>query len=599
MKTRVTIVLFGCLLAIMPLLAQSSTQPYATLTRSEASNYRWLIGVVAKKGTATRPWVDVNNNGICDEGETIVSDGVEVPFESCNKQLNVYGELESLFCYENKLIGLDVSQLNDLTFLSAGTNQLTQIDLSKNKKLSKLYLQQNRLTKLDLSKNPELTMCFVYSNNLTELDLSKQQQLNQLDCNNNAINKLHLPEVPTMVRFDCNNNRLTSLPVQQLSSLWHLQCAGNLLTELDLSAMPELSYLYCQANKLTALDISKTPELEVLYAQENELTHITIQGNEWLQKIMVAYNKLETIDLTSCTDLVEASLEGNPITDVDFTQNKSLRWVNLRNMMLPDVNFSAQEGLETLLLAGNRLKELNVSHPKNLKVIEIYGNSIRHGAMDKLIALLPDAHNAVKPGQFFFDIKGKQNGNVLTKKQVEQLEKKNWFAYMQEATTNRVHEFKGYDLYSVILKTEGEGEAKLVGYDELNAVPSGFLLSVEATPSAGYKLGTITCNNLPLQPDESFEVNGNTIVEVSFIKIESNTSVKQQTYAIYPSRAQQTLYLILGEQRPYHVTIYTPMGAIVWSGKVNGENATLDISSLQHGEYILSIDGLGCKPFVI
>ena len=59
--------------------------------------------------------------------------------------------LFSLYCYNNQLTTLDVSNNKALTFLSCYNNQLTTLDVSNNKALTYLFCGNNQLTTLDVS----------------------------------------------------------------------------------------------------------------------------------------------------------------------------------------------------------------------------------------------------------------------------------------------------------------------------------------------------------------------------------------------------------------------------------------------------------------
>ncbi|WP_298483781.1 leucine-rich repeat domain-containing protein [uncultured Ruminococcus sp.] len=68
-----------------------------------------------------------------------------------------FSALASLYCYNNQLTSLDVSQNKVLTTLWCYSNQLTSLDVSKNAALKYLYCYDNQLTSLDLSQNTLLT----------------------------------------------------------------------------------------------------------------------------------------------------------------------------------------------------------------------------------------------------------------------------------------------------------------------------------------------------------------------------------------------------------------------------------------------------------
>jgi hypothetical protein len=82
----------------------------------------------------------------------------------------------------NNIGGLDIDNMNitdltgiedfiALTTLYCSDNGLTSLDLSQNTALVYLYCYNNLLTSLDLSSNTDLEWAGLYNNNLTSLDL--------------------------------------------------------------------------------------------------------------------------------------------------------------------------------------------------------------------------------------------------------------------------------------------------------------------------------------------------------------------------------------------------------------------------------------------
>jgi Leucine-rich repeat (LRR) protein len=65
--------------------------------------------------------------------------------------------LTELYCHQNQLTEIDLSNLPALTELYCSENQLTELDLSNLPELTKLVCSQNQLTELDLSNLPVAT----------------------------------------------------------------------------------------------------------------------------------------------------------------------------------------------------------------------------------------------------------------------------------------------------------------------------------------------------------------------------------------------------------------------------------------------------------
>lgn len=86
-------------------------------------------------------------------------------------------------------------------------------------KLNDLFCSDNNLTELDVSENPELKRLICYNNSLTSLNLNKNTKLESLNC---------------------NKNKLTVLDLRENKSLWWLRCNNNCLTSLDLRNNPKI-----------------------------------------------------------------------------------------------------------------------------------------------------------------------------------------------------------------------------------------------------------------------------------------------------------------------------------------------------------------------
>lgn len=72
--------------------------------------------------------------------------------------------LTELYCNDNQLTNLDVSDANVLGALYCQNNQLTSLSVSKSTVLSYLICFSNQLTSLDVSKNTSLTTFWGNSN---------------------------------------------------------------------------------------------------------------------------------------------------------------------------------------------------------------------------------------------------------------------------------------------------------------------------------------------------------------------------------------------------------------------------------------------------
>ena len=90
-------------------------------------------------------------------------------------------------------------------------------------KLTDLFCSDNNLTELDVSENPELKRLICYNNSLTSLNLNKNTKLRSLNCNNNKLTVLDLRENKSLSWLRCKNNCLTSLDLRTNPQIGDLQ----------------------------------------------------------------------------------------------------------------------------------------------------------------------------------------------------------------------------------------------------------------------------------------------------------------------------------------------------------------------------------------
>ena len=83
-----------------------------------------------------------------------------------------------MWCFNNELTNLDVSNNLALIALNCEDNQLTSIDVSANTALIQLVCSQNELTSLDVSNNTALYSLRCYNNQLTSLNIRNGNNTN-------------------------------------------------------------------------------------------------------------------------------------------------------------------------------------------------------------------------------------------------------------------------------------------------------------------------------------------------------------------------------------------------------------------------------------
>ena len=143
-----------------------------------------------------------------------------------------FTSLNYLYCIENQLTSLDLSNNKELLAVYCWSNQLTSVDVSNNKELRNLRLDRNQLTFLDVSKNILLEELWVGKNQLKSLDVSKNTELYFLECGENQLTRLNGIQNTLLEGLICSNNLLTSLDVSNNTGLTWLVCYNNRLSSL-------------------------------------------------------------------------------------------------------------------------------------------------------------------------------------------------------------------------------------------------------------------------------------------------------------------------------------------------------------------------------
>ncbi|MDD7885976.1 T9SS type B sorting domain-containing protein [Flavivirga sp. 57AJ16] len=166
-----------------------------------------------------------------------------------------FSALTELFCDNNLLTSLDVTQNSNLQILWCGSNQLSSLDVTQNTGLISLVCGNNLLANLDVTQNPNLNVLVCNNNQITSLNISQNITLNRFECGNNLLNDLDLSNNPNLTFFACENNQLTNLNVSINNQLINVNCAFNALTALDLSNNFNVTQLDCSHNNLCRLNL--------------------------------------------------------------------------------------------------------------------------------------------------------------------------------------------------------------------------------------------------------------------------------------------------------------------------------------------------------
>ena len=153
----------------------------------------------------------------------------DINYQNFNLDSNSDGEIqvsEALNVYKFSYIGTSVntSPIGDLTGINYFTNLRT---------LEIWGSDTIKLTSLNISNLNNLTYLDCYNNQLTSLDVSNLNNLTRLFCSHNSLNSLLVPS--SLIVLECHYNSLTTLDLSSTSQLVSFRCdSNNLLKTLFL-----------------------------------------------------------------------------------------------------------------------------------------------------------------------------------------------------------------------------------------------------------------------------------------------------------------------------------------------------------------------------
>jgi Leucine-rich repeat (LRR) protein len=251
--------------------------------------------------------------------------------------------LTNLYCDNNQLTSIDVSNNNALTSLSCNNNQLTSLDVTNNTALYLLYCDNNQLTSLDLSNNPALSNFTCTNNQLTSLDVSNNPALTYFRCKNNQLTSLDVSNNPVLELMELTDNQLTSLDVSNNTYLVNFYFGENQLTDIDLSNNTSLNGVDCRNNQLTSLDVSNNIALYRLSCLDNQLTSLDVRNGNNTNFNPGNFNSTNNPNLTCIY-----------VDDADYS---NANWTNID----PNSTFVNNEAECEALSIGDNALELDVT----------------------------------------------------------------------------------------------------------------------------------------------------------------------------------------------------------------------------------------------
>lgn len=351
------------------------------------------------------------------------------------KGIEYFTELEDLYCHNNELTELDLSNNKALKELNCSTNRLTALDLRNNTELQMVICSENELTELNLSHHPELQRVDCSDNALTELDLRSNSKLTNLEAGGNV----------REITLTGNTFDLTNLPVffdaSRMSELTGGTVSGSILTVDENAAVvtysydtgciktglenvvftlaiagrgtdiaideahfpdptfreillsPEENFDRNRDSKLSTWEIALARELDIYDEDVRDFTGIGYFTE--LETLFCVGTKLTSLDLSRNTKLTELDVSHNDLTSLDLRKNTGLTKLNVSNNNLTSLDLS---------------QNTNLTNPTNLNTDD---NAYTIAPVDGRFHLpsLPSGFNVKKAGNWQG---GTVSDNILT-----------------------------------------------------------------------------------------------------------------------------------------------------------------------------------------
>jgi Leucine-rich repeat (LRR) protein len=312
--------------------------------------------------------------------------------------------LQYLYCYANDLTGLNVSANTSLRFLECYSNDIIALDLSNNSDLRTLDTYQNNLTTLDLSNNGSLTYLNCYGNNLTSLNVANGNNSNVI-----VFGTMGNPNLNCVTVDDVNYSTTswTSIDAQTSFSIacpctvtipdvnFKAYLVGNtaINTNGDTEIQCSEAIFFSGAIDCSGLSISDLTgieaftSLDTLMCWSNSLTSLDLSSNTALTRLLCSNNLLTSLDVTQNTALTTLHCQLNTLGSLDVTQNIALTSLNCSFNTLTNLNVTQNTDLIYLYCSGNSLTSLNVTLNTALQLLKTQTNSLTSLDVSQNIAL--------------------------------------------------------------------------------------------------------------------------------------------------------------------------------------------------------------------
>ena len=605
-------------------LAALDVSQNTALKKLKCSNNPLTALNVSKNTALTQLDCDNNQLTILD-----VSQNTALTWLDCdNNQLTALDlsqntALTTLICHRNQLTALDVSQNTALTWLKCFENKLAALDVSQNTALTWLDCDNNQLTKLDVSQNTALRWLECHRNQLTALDVSKNTKLEALRCHGNQIKGEEMTRLVNSLP-DRTGKKAGKFTVVQEPAL-----EGNICLKSDVAIAKgknwntlkyksdineDVAYEGAQTLKVTltkegegtltapgAEDLNAVPEgteltIVATPADGYKLTALTANGTDILATKKLSVREDTEIKATFTKKSFAVTLTKEGEGTITATGADDLNAVNYGTELT--INATPAEGYKLTALTANgtdilATKKVTVQGATEVKATftkKTFAVKLTKEGEGTLTATGADDLNAVPYGTELTIVATPADGyklTALTANGTDILATKK--LSVREDTEIKATFTK--KTFAVKLTKEGEGTLTATGADDLNAVPYGTELTINATPAEGYKLTALTANGTDILATKKVVIKGATEVKATFADNTGVETTVTQQMKLYPNPA--TDYVIVEGVAPAsEVTLHGLTGERLYAGRADDRGSLqIDLTPYADGVYLVCVAG--------
>ena len=179
------------------------------------------------------------------------------------------------------------------------------------------------------------------------------------------------------VSNDLDTNRDGLISPAEIRNISYISVTYSGISSLKgIEHFTSLTQLMCYGNQITALDVSKNTTLDTLQCSDNRITALDVSKNTNLSFLDCSNNRLESLDVSMNTKLYSLYCSNNQITEIDISKITNLQHFNCSNNQISELDLGGNSYLYSLSCELNQISELDLSGNTNLREIHCGGNYI-------------------------------------------------------------------------------------------------------------------------------------------------------------------------------------------------------------------------------